>query len=99
MPNQLLRANLAGYCGKRVVVTINGRRRDDLDLRIWDGCEACNANNGLDFSSSMFATLFGENRCAEGRIKGQMSWEIVDVQAMPFVRGARTDDDDILSGI
>ena len=84
MPNHLLNGNLDKFCGKKVVVTIDGHERDDLNLVIWDGCEACNANDGLDFSSSIFGNLFGAKRCGEGRIKGELKWKIVDHQVMPF---------------
>lgn len=74
------------YCGKRVIVTINGRERDDLDLVVWDSCFQCSepGNGGLDFSSNMFAELVGVERCSEGRIKGEMSWRIVDEQIMEW---------------
>ena len=84
LPNQILNGNLSKYCGKKVVVTIDGKERDDLNLYIWDGCEACNANNGLDFSSTIFGDLFGEGRCGEGRIEGELSWKIVDEQVEPY---------------
>ena len=84
IPNQLLRNNLSKYCGKKVVVTIDGKERDDLNLFVWDGCEACNANDGLDFSSTTFGDLFGANRCPAGRIKGELSWKIVDEQVQPY---------------
>ena len=84
MPNSLLGGNLGTYCGKKVIVSVDGQERDDLDLFIWDGCEACNANDGLDFSSTIFGDLFGEDRCGEGRISGELSWRIVDEQVQPF---------------
>jgi hypothetical protein len=83
MPNQLLGGNLAQYCGKKVIPSINGVAMD-LGLFIWDGCEACNANDGLDFSSTVFGELFGADRCAEGRISGELTWVITDEQVIPF---------------
>lgn len=83
MSNTILGANKAKYCGKKVVVTWEGKVRDDLDLFIWDGCEACNANDGLDFSSTIFGTI--TNDCAAGRIPDKMSWEIVDDTVLPYV--------------
>jgi len=76
----------AKYCGKRVIVTINGQERDDLPLVVWDSCSACGepGNGGLDFSSNTFAELVGVERCSEGRIKGEMSWRIVDEQIMDW---------------
>ena len=87
MPNQILGGNLATYCGKKVIVSIDGQERDDLNLFIWDGCEACNGNDGLDFSSTIFGDLFGEGRCGEGRIQGELSWRITDEQVQGFVSG------------
>lgn len=76
----------AKYCGKRVIVTINGQERDDLPLVVWDNCLECGraGNGGLDFSSNMFAELVGVERCAEGRIKNELSWRIVDEQIMDW---------------
>ena len=85
IPNGILRDNIRNYCGKRVIVTIDGVERSDIPLVVWDGCEACNENGGLDFSSTMFAELFGENRCVEGRIRGEMTFRIVDEQIIPLV--------------
>jgi len=84
IPNQLLRPNIRKFCGKRVIVSVNGKERSDLRLVVWDGCEACNGNGGLDFSSTIFAKLFGQNRCAAGRIKGEITYKIVDEQVIPF---------------
>lgn len=76
--------NKAKYCGKKVVVTYEGRRRDDLNLFIWDGCAACNANGGLDFSSTIFAEIAGADHCKDGRIENKMTWEIVDETILPY---------------
>jgi len=84
MPNGILRNNLKKFCGKRVIVSVNGKERSDLKLVIWDGCQACNGNGGLDFSSTVFAKLFGQNKCGAGRIKGAISYKIVDEQVIPF---------------
>jgi hypothetical protein len=85
MSNTILGANKAKYCGKKVVVTWEGKVRDDLNLFIWDGCEACNANDGLDFSSTIFGDIAGTANCGAGRIQNKMSWEIVDDTVLPYV--------------
>jgi len=82
IPVSLLSRNKAAFCGKRVIATVNGIERADLKLAIWDGCVANDApgNGGLDVSSTTFADLVGSERCAEGRIKNELSWRIVDEQ-------------------
>jgi len=77
MPSNMLSGRQSEYCGKEVVVTFGGKTVDNLIL--WDGCAACNSNNGLDFSSTVFAEIFGEDNCNKGRIDG-MSWEITSKQ-------------------
>lgn len=86
MNNTLLRGDMAKYCGKKVVVSVNGVA-SDLPLFIGDGCERCatgpstsdtweaNGAPGLDFSYSVLNELSG-SACADGHI--DISWEIVD---------------------
>ncbi|OBT55327.1 hypothetical protein VE04_04448 [Pseudogymnoascus sp. 24MN13] len=86
MNNTLLRGDMAKYCGKKVVVSVNGVA-SNLPLFIGDGCERCgtgpstsdtweaNGAPGLDFSYSVLNELSG-SACADGHI--DISWEIVD---------------------
>lgn len=84
MPANLLSGNAAKYCGKKVIVTWNGVQRTDLDLFIWDACQACSGNDGLDFSSTIFGNLAGAANCAAGRIENKMTWEIVDETVLAY---------------
>lgn len=77
IPSNMLQGNQAKYCGKEISVTYNGNTVNNLIL--WDGCAACNSNGGLDFSSTVFAEVFGENNCGAGKLGG-MTWEILDRQ-------------------
>jgi hypothetical protein len=86
MNHSQLVTDMALYCGKRVIVSVNGVP-SDLPLFIGDGCERCgtgssssttwNANGapGLDFSYSVLSELSSE-ACDAGHI--DISWEIVD---------------------
>ncbi|OBT46496.1 hypothetical protein VE00_03310 [Pseudogymnoascus sp. WSF 3629] len=86
MNNTLLRGDMAKYCGKKVVVSVNGVA-SSLPLFIGDGCERCGTGPstsdtwestgapGLDFSYSVLNELSG-SACADGHI--DISWEIVD---------------------
>lgn len=80
MPYNILSSgqNKALLCGKRIIVHIDGKKRDDLKLFLGDACAACSDNGGLDFSSNMFAELFGEDECSKGRISNRMTYEILD---------------------
>lgn len=81
-----LTGNLDKYCGKRVIVSVNGVK-SDLPLFIGDGCERCgtglvdnftwNSNGapGLDFSYSVLGEL-SPQACFAGHI--DLTWEIVD---------------------
>lgn len=88
MNNTELRGDLAQYCGKRVVVTVDGKQ-SDLPLFIGDGCQRCGSGDsnaktwnaegapGLDFSYSVLNELAGgSGACDAGHI--DISWEIVD---------------------
>lgn len=86
MNNTLLGGDMAKYCGKKVVVSVNGVA-SDLPLFIGDGCERCGTGSstsdtweatgapGLDFSYSVLNEL-SSSACADGHI--DISWEIVD---------------------
>lgn len=78
--------DMGTYCGKRVIVSVNGVA-SDLPLFIGDGCERCatgsststtwNADGapGLDFSYTVAEQLSSE-ACDAGHI--EITWEIVD---------------------
>ncbi|KAF4766276.1 hypothetical protein HAV15_010647 [Penicillium sp. str.  len=75
------------YCGKRVVVSVNGQQ-SDLQLFIGDGCQRCGVGSslsdiwdaegapGLDFSYTVLNELSGGNACKAGHVA--ISWEILD---------------------
>ncbi|RJE23911.1 hypothetical protein PHISCL_03727 [Aspergillus sclerotialis] len=75
MSNADLGADPSKYCGKKVVVTVDGKK-SDMPLFIGDGCERCNGEPGLDFSYSVLNKLTGGDACNNG--KTQISWEILD---------------------
>lgn len=77
IPRSLIAKNKSSYCGKMVRVYHKGRLIPRVFVA-WDGCVACDENGGIDFSSSAFAEIFGAERCKEGRISGEVSWEIID---------------------
>ncbi|KAM3515386.1 hypothetical protein MY11210_000948 [Beauveria gryllotalpidicola] len=74
----------AKYCGKRVVVTVNGVK-SDIPFFIGDGCERCALGSdsqwnsegagGLDFSYSTLSKL-SPLACQDGHI--DVEYEIVD---------------------
>jgi hypothetical protein len=86
MNHTQLIGDIASYCGKRVVVSVNGVP-SSLPLFIGDGCQRCgtgssasdvwdaNGAPGLDFSYSVLSEL-SSSACADGHIS--ISWEIVD---------------------
>jgi len=82
----ILAGGMSKYCGKKVVVSYGGKEFTDLDLFIWDGCAECAkpGNDGLDFSSDVFADIIGKENCAKGRVPG-LSWKILDEQVVPWV--------------
>jgi hypothetical protein len=92
MNHTQIAANLAEYCGKRVIVTANGVQ-SSLPLFIGDGCQRCgtgsrtstvwnpNGAPGLDFSASVLSEL-NSNACFAGHI--DISWEIVDETVYDF---------------
>ncbi|KAH0490854.1 hypothetical protein TgHK011_002305 [Trichoderma gracile] len=86
MNHTLLAGNLAKFCGKRVVVSVNGQP-SSTPFFIGDGCERCgtgsssntqwnpNGAPGLDFSFSALDSL-SSNACNAGHI--DISWQILD---------------------
>ncbi|CAG8013480.1 unnamed protein product [Penicillium salamii] len=93
MNNTQLGIDLSMYCGKRVVVSINGRQ-SDLQLFIGDGCQRCGLSSsvsdiwkaegapGLDFSYTVLNELSGGNACTAGHVA--ISWEILDEKVYDF---------------
>jgi hypothetical protein len=87
MNNTQLGADMDKYCGKKVVVSVNGKE-SDLPLFIGDGCERCATGPsdaktwdstgapGLDFSYSVLNELTGGKACDDGH--AAITWEIVD---------------------
>lgn len=86
MNHSQLVGDMALYCGKKVIVSVNGVA-STLPLFIGDGCQRCgtgSASNdvwnpegapGLDFSYSVLNELSG-SACTDGHIS--ITWEIVD---------------------
>ncbi|KAM0753254.1 hypothetical protein T439DRAFT_323897 [Meredithblackwellia eburnea MCA 4105] len=54
--NKVLGANM-DYCGKKMVITNKAGKVFD-QFFIWDGCEACNSDGHMDFSSTGRDLLF-----------------------------------------
>ncbi|KAJ5605346.1 hypothetical protein N7510_010500 [Penicillium lagena] len=81
----------AKYCGKRVVVSVNGQRSSHL-LFIGDGCVRCAQGShttwnpeeaaGLDFSCSVLDELMDNQACNDGYAR--ISWEIIDQTLYQF---------------
>lgn len=91
MNHTQLQRNPKKYCGKQVVVTVNGKA-SDLPFFIGDGCVRCgkgrenggwNSNGapGLDFSYSALNEL-SSRACQNGYI--DISWEITDKTVYHF---------------
>jgi hypothetical protein len=86
MNHTLLAGNLAKYCGRQVVVSVNGKA-SSTPFFIGDGCERCgtgsstnsvwnpNGAPGLDFSFTALSAL-NSNACFAGHI--DLSWQILD---------------------
>lgn len=80
----------AKYCGKRVIVTVNGKK-SNRPFFIGDGCERCahgtdsqwnpNGAAGLDFSYSALSEL-SPDACQKGHI--DISYEIVNETLYTF---------------
>jgi len=75
----------ANLCGKQVNVFLDGAKVNfsEGEFFIWDGCERCNTQSGLDFSGQAYAEMFGDCRSGLSVNTGKkMTFEIVDVQIM-----------------
>lgn len=100
MNNSQIRSDPSKYCGKKVVVTVNGKK-SDMPLFIGDGCQRCadgsagsdtwNAQGapGLDFSYSVLNELTGGSACDDGH--AAISWEILDETIYDFATGSSSD--------
>ena len=85
MNNTLLHTNLLLYCGKKLVVSVNGQA-SSLPLFIGDGCGRCSigastnttwdpAAPGIDLSHEALQALSGD-ACIAGH--AEISWEVFD---------------------
>lgn len=82
----VLGANRAGLCGKKVLVYKDGRQvsaPDGGDFFVWDGCEACVGGGKIDFSVSGIRNVDG-NGCNLGVVPG-VTYKVVDQQVKTFV--------------
>jgi hypothetical protein len=92
MNHSQLVGDMASYCGKKVIVSVNGVP-SSLPLFIGDGCQRCGTGSsssdvwnvdgapGLDFSYSVLSEL-SASACTDGHIS--ISWEIVDETLFNF---------------
>lgn len=91
MNHSLIASNLAQYCGRQVVVSVNGVA-SSTPFFIGDGCERCgtgsatgpwnpNGAPGLDFSFSALSAL-NSNACSQGHIN--LSWQVLDTTLYNF---------------
>jgi len=92
MNHTQLVGDMAKYCGKRVIVSVNGVP-SSLPLFIGDGCARCAGGSyssdswnpvgapGLDFSYTVLNEL-SSNACNDGHI--DITWEIVDETLFTF---------------
>lgn len=84
IPNYLLN-NRKKYCGKKINIIKNGKTINfDKPLFVWDGCERCNKDKGIDLSSYIFKKLSKSKSCFEG-ILSKIEWNIEDEQIMKFI--------------
>ncbi|KAJ5318602.1 hypothetical protein N7476_005022 [Penicillium atrosanguineum] len=93
MNNTQLGENPSLYCGKKVIVSINGQR-SDMALFIGDGCQRCGVGSslstiwnaegapGLDFSYTVLSKLSEGSACSDGHVA--VSWEILDESIYDF---------------
>ncbi|GFR40019.1 hypothetical protein Agub_g554 [Astrephomene gubernaculifera] len=84
--NNVLSANRAKLCGKKVLVYRNGvqvKAPDGGDFFVWDGCAACIGGGRIDFSVSGLKSVSADG-CNQGVVPG-VSWQVVDVQVRQFV--------------
>lgn len=98
MNHTQLAADMGKWCGKRVIVSVNGVP-SSMPFFIGDGCGRCSEGSadqatwdpagapGLDFSFAALNQLNSE-ACAKGHI--DISWEIVDEQIYNFATTGTT---------
>lgn len=82
----VLGGNRAGLCGKKAIITYNGKQvaaPDGGDFFVWDACAACVGGGKIDFSVSGIKSA-NPNACTLGVVPG-VSWQVVDTQVRPFV--------------
>jgi hypothetical protein len=82
----VLAANRAGLCGKKVLVYKNGVQvaaPDGGDFFVWDGCQACIGGGKIDFLVSAARKLDG-SACTLGLVPG-VSYKVVNTQVKAFV--------------
>jgi hypothetical protein len=90
MNHSQLVGNMVKYCGKRVIVSVDGVP-SSFPLFIGDGCKRCSTGSssiwdpngapGLDFSYSVLSDL-SANACTNGHIS--ISWKIMDETLYDF---------------
>jgi hypothetical protein len=90
MNHSQLIGSMTKYCGKRVIVSVNGVS-SSLPFFIGDGCQRCSTGSstiwdpngapGLDFSYSALGNL-SSNACIDGHIS--ISWKIMDETLYDF---------------
>ncbi|EFJ41578.1 chitinase, lysozyme, partial [Volvox carteri f. nagariensis] len=82
----VLSANRARLCGKKVLVFKNGvpvTAPNGGSFFVWDGCEACVGGGRIDFSLSGLQRA-ASNACSLGVVPG-ISWQVVDEVVQQFV--------------
>lgn len=79
--NTQLHENLSTFCGKRIVLYVNGHR-SDLPLFVGDGCARCADDSGVDLSYSVLNDMMKGTACENGHTP--ISWEIVDEDIYAF---------------
>lgn len=85
IPNKMLNNNKKRnkYCGKELIIKVN-----NINLKkkmfVWDGCERCNEDGGIDLSSYIFSLISKDKYCYNG-ILNNIKWEITDNQILNFI--------------
>ncbi|EFJ41579.1 chitinase, lysozyme [Volvox carteri f. nagariensis] len=82
----VLSANRAGLCGKKILVFKDGvpvTAPDGGSFFVWDGCEACVGGGRIDFSLSGLQRA-ASDACSLGVVPG-ISWQVVDEVVQQFV--------------
>lgn len=79
--NTQLHENIAGLCGKRIVLHVNGRR-SNVPLFVGDGCARCAVDSGVDLSYSVLNDMMEGTACEKGHTA--VNWEILDDNIYTF---------------